>query len=47
MHLIVTEAFASYQRGDAITDADAIEAALETHPHHVVRVEAPAAAPQE
>lgn len=34
--LIVREAFAQYSRGDNITDPKAIQAALASHPGHVI-----------
>ncbi len=40
--LTVTAPFGDYARGDRIADPAAIAAVLETHPHNVVRVAAPA-----
>ena len=47
MELIVTEPFGDYAKGDRITDAGAITAALASNPHDVVRIasQKPAAAP--
>lgn len=40
-NLVVTNAFGGYAVGETITDSDKIDAALETHAAHVVRVAAP------
>jgi hypothetical protein len=39
--LVVTQPFADYGKGDHITDADAIEAALDSNASHVVRAPHP------
>ena len=39
--LTVTEEFGDYVRGQIVRDADAILSILGTHPHHVVKVDAP------
>lgn len=44
MHLVVVNPFGSYQRGDKITDAKAMEKALAENPHDVVRARSPAKA---
>ncbi len=36
--LVVRDAFAGRQRGDEITAADEIQAVLDSHPGHVVKV---------
>jgi hypothetical protein len=37
MKLVVTQPFADRRVGDSITDADQIDAVLETHPSYVVK----------
>ncbi|OCJ12472.1 hypothetical protein A6U86_05470 [Rhizobium sp. AC27/96] len=44
--LTVTAPFASYARGDQITDADKIKSVLETNPNEVVAVNLPDAPAQ-
>lgn len=39
--LTVTEPFGGHAKGDQITDADEIAAALESNPHQVVAVDLP------
>jgi hypothetical protein len=37
MKLVVKEPFATYKRGDVITDPDTVAAVLKTNPHSVVK----------
>lgn len=37
-HLVVTDPFADYAKGDRITDPDKIKTALELQPNRVVRI---------
>lgn len=43
--LIVTQPFASYARGDRITDHDTVQKVLADHPHSVVKTEVKDEAP--
>lgn len=39
--LVVVQPFASYAKGDQITDPNTVNDLLKDHPHHVVKVAVP------
>jgi hypothetical protein len=39
--LVVTQPFATYAKGDRITDPAAVAATLQDHPHRVIRISVP------
>ena len=45
-HLICTQDFDDYKKGDRIEDPDAVASALENQHHHVVKVAAPEPLPK-